>query len=1336
MAAECLIPKNTGKEDAVQGIQWMLTRKPTPENHHPGGSEPRIPWYGDLISLNSSRLILDSVGGPLLTDIVKDLVDLLDTSCAVYEKNGDCALRIFSSSWCQFMDHASRGCCNTPDNREAIASGKWHCHESCWKDAALGSIEKGKPVDVACRGGIRVFAVPIFVGKEIVGSICIGYGDPPHDPEKLNELAALYEISVEDLRQQAEAYDTRPPFIIEWTKNRSLSAARIIGEIVERKQAEQAVRKREDRFRALFDIAKDGLFVLDLEGHILDANREAGERLGYSHEELLKMSVIDIDASAQAARFPERIETLQRQGHDLFETVHKRRDGALVSMEVSARLSELAGKKLILAVCRDITERKRSEEALEKRIVALTRPLDDVESISFEDLFSLTELQRLQDLFANVWGVAALITHPDGTPITQPSNFTYFCSEFIRKNEKGFKNCQISDATLGRHNPAGPIIRPCLSAGLWGAGASITVGGRHIASWLIGQVRNETQSEERITEYARAIGADDAAFREAFLKIPVMPQETFELIAHSLFALANQLSTTAYQNIQQARFIAERKKAEEALRESERKLTEAQKIAQLGHWTWDVRTGDVEWSEEVFKIFQLDPDVFTPQIDSILALSPWPGDRERDKELIRRVIESHERGTYEQRFLRPDNSIGYYFSSFEGRYDENGNLDSIVGTVQDITERKKAEEALREGEEKFRGIYEASPVGIELYDPEGILMNANQACLDIFGVSDATSVKGFRLFEDPNLSDDLKAQLRRGERVRYEIPFDFEKVKALRLYETTKSGTIYLDLVITPLGDIEKESVVGYLVHVQDITERKRAEQALRESEARYSAVVRHAKDGVVIIQDNIFQFVNRFLEDILGYAHGTMEGTPYLNYVAPESRNMIAERMKDRLAGKPVPEVYEAKILRKDGAVIDAELSASVIQYRGRAADVAIIRDISDRKRMEEERLKVEVQMREVQKLESLGVLAGGIAHDFNNLLMAILGNADLALISLSPVSPAYQHVEEIMRASHRAADLCRQMLAYSGKGRFVIRRCDISEIVREMGQILEASTSKKAIMSYSLTEDLPAVEADATQVRQVIMNLITNASESLGETKGIITVATGVMECDEAYLSDSYQENGLSGGTYVYLEVSDTGCGMDEETRSKIFDPFFTTKFTGRGLGLAAVLGIVRGHKGVIKVSSEVGKGTTFKVLLPAVEWEPGDRVKTAEAAPSLEGGHTILLVDDDVNVSEVASEMLTKLGFKVLSATNGREGLKVFQARMDEIACVILDLTMPEMGGEETFKELRKLRNDVPVILSSGYNEQEVTQRFAGKGLTGFIQKPYTLANLRGALNLALE
>jgi len=388
-----------------------------------------------------------------------------------------------------------------------------------------------------------------------------------------------------------------------------------------------------------------------------------------------------------------------------------------------------------------------------------------------------------------------------------------------------------------------------------------------------------------------------------------------------------------------------------------------------------------------------------------------------------------------------------------------------------------------------------------------------------------------------------------------------------------------------------------------------------------------------------------------------------------------------------------------------------------------------------EEERRRLEAKMLEAQKLESLGILAGGIAHDFNNLLMAILGNADLALGLLPPASRAIHNVEEIVRASQRAADLCRQMLAYAGKGRIMAGRYDLSEIVRWMAKMLEVSVSKKASLRFSLAAELPEVLADATELSQVIMNLITNASESLGDESGSISVSTGVIECDRIYLFQNHLDDELSEGTYVYLQVSDTGCGMDEETQRRIFDPFFTTKFIGRGLGLAAVFGIIHGHRGAIKVHSEPGQGTSFTILLPALAVQPKEPLPRAVWDAPLSSGGTILLVDDDPGVRDVGAQMLDGLGFKCLTAANGQEGLEVFRKHEGDIDCVILDLTMPEMGGEEVFGELRRLQSDVCVILSSGYNEDDVTQRFVGKGLAGFVQKPYTSDKLRLTLNHVL-
>jgi signal transduction histidine kinase/ActR/RegA family two-component response regulator len=393
-----------------------------------------------------------------------------------------------------------------------------------------------------------------------------------------------------------------------------------------------------------------------------------------------------------------------------------------------------------------------------------------------------------------------------------------------------------------------------------------------------------------------------------------------------------------------------------------------------------------------------------------------------------------------------------------------------------------------------------------------------------------------------------------------------------------------------------------------------------------------------------------------------------------------------------------------------------------------------------EKESLDLARQVQHAQKLESLGILAGGIAHDFNNILMVILGNANLALTSMPPDATACDHLKEIDVAARRAAALAKQMLTYSGKGSFATEPIHLNEFVEELVHMFEASISKKAMLKFDLADDLPAIEADATQVRQILMNLVTNASEAIDDRSGIITFSTGTMDCDRKYLDSENAafrvglDEPLPEDVYVYFEVADTGCGMDEETLDKLFDPFFTTKFTGRGLGMAATLGIVRGHRGAIKIYSEPSKGTTIKVLFPASESDgpsEGRQARERIGAEEWRGEGTILLADDEDSVRTVTRRMLEKLGFQVLLAADGRSALEIFRDHGDEIVCVLLDLTMPRLDGEQAFRAMRRIRPDVKVILSSGYNEQDATQRFAGKGLTGFIQKPYQLAALEAEL-----
>ena len=530
-----------------------------------------------------------------------------------------------------------------------------------------------------------------------------------------------------------------------------------------------------------------------------------------------------------------------------------------------------------------------------------------------------------------------------------------------------------------------------------------------------------------------------------------------------------------------------------------------------------------------------------------------------------------------------------------------------------------------------------------------------------------------------------------------------------------------------------------------DITERKWAEEALRESEnelARFKSALDQTLECVFMFRPEGFRFVyvNEGAMRQVGYSEAELLTMSPLDIRPTHTLASFQQMVQGLLAGTPSSLFFETVHRHKDGHDIPVEINVQFVQQMDREPRfVAIARDITERKRAEEEKLGLERQIQQAQKLESLGVLAGGIAHDFNNILATILGNADLALERLSPHSPARINIQDIEKASRRAADLAKQMLAYSGKGRFVVEPIDLGEFIEEMAHLLEVSISKKAVLKYNFADNLPPFNGDATQIRQIIVNLIINATEAIGNRSGVIAISTGAMHCDHSYLEgiDSSVivglEEPLAEDIYVYLEVADTGCGMDAKTLEKIFDPFFTTKFTGRGLGLSATLGIVRGHKGAIKIYSEVGKGTTFKVLFPASE-SPVHRAALPEeegVAGTWHGEGTILIVDDEETICAMGRQMVEYMGFTALTAADGREALEVFREHSAEIVCVLLDLTMPHMDGEETFRELRRMQPNVKVILCSGYNSQTATQNFTGKGLAGFIQKPYRMALLKETL-----
>ena len=397
-------------------------------------------------------------------------------------------------------------------------------------------------------------------------------------------------------------------------------------------------------------------------------------------------------------------------------------------------------------------------------------------------------------------------------------------------------------------------------------------------------------------------------------------------------------------------------------------------------------------------------------------------------------------------------------------------------------------------------------------------------------------------------------------------------------------------------------------------------------------------------------------------------------------------------------------------------------------SAPCALVQDVTARKRLEE-------QLLQAQKLESIGVLAGGVAHDFNNLLVGIVGNASLAELLLAPDSPVLEILRGIVQSGERCAHLTRQMLAYAGKGAFILEKVDVSAAVGEAGELLQGSLPKKIQVHSRLDPALPAVEADPNQIQQVFMSLALNAAEAIGGSSGAIVVNTGQVEVDAAYIGRALARWPIEPGPCVYLEVGDSGCGMDPEVRERIFDPFYSTKFQGRGLGLAAVSGIVRSLKGGIEVNTVPGEGSVFRVLLPAA---PAGAPAPAPAFEdgSLRGGGAILVIDDEQVICDLARRALEMQGYEVLLADCGAAAIEAVREHGARIQLAILDIGMPGMSGEEVLPELRKIKPDLSVIVSSGYSEQEARGLFRGASVTAFIQKPYTVRALASRVRAALE
>ncbi|BDU69017.1 hypothetical protein GETHOR_11180 [Geothrix oryzae] len=760
------------------------------------------------------------------------------------------------------------------------------------------------------------------------------------------------------------------------------------------------------------------------------------------------------------------------------------------------------------------------------------------------------------------------------------------------------------------------------------------------------------------------------------------------------------------------RDVTERKAIESALRQSQDKFSrafhaspDAINITRLADGTY------LDVSEGFTRLTGWTPEEAIGQTALELGLWVDPGDRARAVQFIR------ERGEFtglEALFRRKDGTT--LVGLMSGKVMEVDGLPCLLSVTRDITERKKAEQALGATERRLRTVLSNSQAIIYQLDPEGRFTLSEGLGLSELGLRPGEVVgrSAIEMYGAESLVADQIRQAMAGKGSR----------------EVTQGGDRLFDNLITPVFDEggRLESIIGIAT---DITERQRVEGALRAERGLFVG------GPVMVIK------------------WSSAEGWP-VEYISPNVQTILGFPPEDLISGRlSYDELVHPEDLESAHATAAAFKARGLThyeqQYRLRTAagpyrwfydfstavagqgatpayHLGYLLDITDRRQAED-------ALRQTQKLESLGVLAGGIAHDFNNLLTVVLGNLNLTQMHLPETSPARPYLANMEAGVLRATELTKQMLAYSGRGHFMVRPHDLNAVVRDLTHLLEVSISKKVRLRCDLEPGLPAIQADVAQLQQVVMNLVTNASDAIGDREGAIHISTSLEDLDEGDLRSRYRVEAPVPGRHVVLEVEDTGSGMTPEVMERIFDPFFTTKATGRGLGLSAMLGILRGHGAGLRIASEVGRGSTFRLCFPAAS-EPASPRPSGESsaeAPPVRG--LVLLVDDEPQILQTTGSALTSLGLEVVTATDGLEALERFREHRTSLRLVLMDLTMPRMDGREAFQAMRALDPRIPVVLSSGFTEQDSRLAFQGGSPAAFLQKPYQLKDLRTAIQKAL-
>jgi PAS domain S-box-containing protein len=959
---------------------------------------------------------------------------------------------------------------------------------------------------------------------------------------------------------------------------------------------------------------------------------------------------------------------------------------------------------------KELREAKRIPEG---RLETVLLPGKNPASLEITNIVEIEILTILNEEFANIFDVCLLLTDANGKYITGPTNLCEFC-QLVRSTEKGLERCKASDTVLAKKalRAKRPVITRCSNAGFIDAVVPIYIGTRHIASWLVGQFCPSEVDEKRVRQCALEIGADEHELLAAYRRMKSRPAEKMESVLKLLAVTVQYLSEYGLNNLILIREITLRKQTGKALRESL-----IQKQALLNGSSDTIMQIDtnmkVLWANKT--ALDMNPDIV-----GNTCYKSYPGrDNPCEGCPCKRAIKTGntESGVMHQPVVEGVQGESYWENIGVPLKDDAGEIVGAIEIGRNVTERKQTEEALWKSEKKYRTLLETTSEGWWLLNSEHKTIEINQSLCNMLGYSEKEILgkTPFDFVDDENrkVFVEQTSKIPTTHHRSYEITLKKKNGEDLRAHFNAST-------IRDESGDVQ-----GSFALITDITERK---QTQKERDRLVIAIEQVAESVFITDRDGVIQYVNPAFERLTGYSRKDVIGqNPRILKSGKHDTFFYKEMWNTLIRG----DAWHGRFInkKKDGSLYEAEATISpILDEQGKITNfMSIKRDVTHE-------IKLEKQLVQAQKMEAIGTLAGGIAHDFNNILSAIMGYSELALIEVPKEKKLYDNVQKVLYASHRAKDLVQQILTFSRKSEEKKAPVQISHLVKEALKFLRSSIPTTIEIREKIAGEIGIINANPTQMYQVIMNLCTNASYAMQKGGGILEVSLKNIDLDS---HSAVQYPDIDPGKYLRLTVSDTGKGIAPEIIERIFEPYFTTKEkgVGTGMGLSIVHGIVKDHGGMVTVYSEPGKGSTFYVYIPLIQ-EEVKRPEIDEDAPIPTGTEHILFIDDEPALADLGKQMLERLGYEVTSRTSSVKALELFKAQPDRFDLVVTDMTMPNMTGDRLARELMKIRPDIPVIICTGYSERITEEKTKRIGIKALVMKPYVMKDLASIVRKVID